>query len=120
MVPDALSRVTRFKPAASLNVIQTVVNPDYRLCDAINCLKPDDDIIDWVQCAISDHWFYDHCVGIDPDNADDLDFTCSGCEDSTNNPPGSQIQRQQTRWISHGVYRQSPSMLLALQRADPC
>jgi hypothetical protein len=85
VVPDALSRDGRFNPVMSLGIIH-LDNSDSDLgghyddrCDSPNCVKPIDDVVDWVQCDTCDSWFHDVCVGITAEGAESSEFLCVQC-----------------------------------------
>ncbi|XP_008938872.1 PREDICTED: lysine-specific demethylase 5B-like, partial [Merops nubicus] len=50
------------------------------ICPAVNCLQPEGDEVDWVQCDGScNQWFHQVCVGISPEMAEKEDYICSSC-----------------------------------------
>ncbi|NWJ05228.1 KDM5B demethylase, partial [Crypturellus undulatus] len=50
------------------------------ICPAVNCLQPEGDEVDWVQCDGScNQWFHQVCVGISPEMAEKEDYICISC-----------------------------------------
>ncbi|KFQ95593.1 Lysine-specific demethylase 5B, partial [Nipponia nippon] len=50
------------------------------ICPAVNCLQPEGDEVDWVQCDGScNQWFHQVCVGISPEMAEKEDYICVSC-----------------------------------------
>uniref|UniRef100_A0A8C3UQ30 [histone H3]-trimethyl-L-lysine(4) demethylase n=1 Tax=Catharus ustulatus TaxID=91951 RepID=A0A8C3UQ30_CATUS len=50
------------------------------ICPAVNCLQPEGDEVDWVQCDGScNQWFHQVCVGISPEMAEKEDYICTSC-----------------------------------------
>nr|XP_048682572.1 lysine-specific demethylase 5B isoform X9 [Caretta caretta] len=50
------------------------------VCPAVNCLQPEGDEVDWVQCDGScNQWFHQVCVGISPEMAEKEDYICISC-----------------------------------------
>ncbi|NWI73191.1 KDM5B demethylase, partial [Dryoscopus gambensis] len=50
------------------------------ICPAVNCLQPEGDEVDWVQCDGScNQWFHQVCVGISPEMAEKEDYICASC-----------------------------------------
>ncbi|NXN20599.1 KDM5B demethylase, partial [Nycticryphes semicollaris] len=53
---------------------------DDAICPAVNCLQPEGDEVDWVQCDGScNQWFHQVCVGISPEMAEKEDYICISC-----------------------------------------
>ena len=84
-VPDALSRVCRSETASFVGVVSKVSDqggghPDGNCCAASRCVRPDEELIDWIQCDDCDNWYHQTCVNIDPQEAEDLDrYSCPSC-----------------------------------------
>ncbi|KYO33187.1 lysine-specific demethylase 5B isoform A [Alligator mississippiensis] len=50
------------------------------ICPAMNCLQPEGDEVDWVQCDGScNQWFHQVCVGVSPEMAEKEDYICVSC-----------------------------------------
>ncbi|NXR07265.1 KDM5B demethylase, partial [Semnornis frantzii] len=50
------------------------------ICPAANCLQPEGDEVDWVQCDGScNQWFHQVCVGISAEMAEKEDYICTSC-----------------------------------------
>ncbi|KFW85824.1 Lysine-specific demethylase 5B, partial [Manacus vitellinus] len=50
------------------------------ICPALNCLQPEGEEVDWVQCDGScNQWFHQVCVGISPEMAEKEDYICTSC-----------------------------------------
>ncbi|XP_067387916.1 lysine-specific demethylase 5B isoform X1 [Emydura macquarii macquarii] len=50
------------------------------ICPAVNCLQPEGDEVDWVQCDGScNQWFHQVCVGVSPEMAEKEDYICISC-----------------------------------------
>lgn len=50
------------------------------VCPAVNCLQPEGDEVDWVQCDGScNQWFHQVCVGVSPEMAEKEDYICVRC-----------------------------------------
>ncbi|KAH0520054.1 Lysine-specific demethylase 5B [Microtus ochrogaster] len=50
------------------------------VCPALNCLQPEGDEVDWVQCDGScNQWFHQVCVGVSPEMAEKEDYICVRC-----------------------------------------
>uniref|UniRef100_A0A8D0GTH0 [histone H3]-trimethyl-L-lysine(4) demethylase n=1 Tax=Sphenodon punctatus TaxID=8508 RepID=A0A8D0GTH0_SPHPU len=50
------------------------------ICPAVNCLQPEGDEVDWVQCDGScNQWFHQACVGVSPEMAEKEDYICVSC-----------------------------------------
>uniref|UniRef100_A0A8C5JIP5 [histone H3]-trimethyl-L-lysine(4) demethylase n=1 Tax=Junco hyemalis TaxID=40217 RepID=A0A8C5JIP5_JUNHY len=60
------------------------------ICPAVNCLQPEGDEVDWVQCDGScNQWFHQVCVGISPEMAEKEDYICASCAGKdAQGPPG--------------------------------
>lgn len=85
VVPDALSRDSRFEPVMEVGIVDKIVTSDNEsdeYCSS-HCYSPQDDIVDWIQCEKCFKWFHDVCVGVNPGEADNLDFKCNLCTSST-------------------------------------
>ena len=52
----------------------------HRAWAPVDCLLPDDDVLDWIQCDGCDRWYHQACVKINRQQATDLDlYTCPTC-----------------------------------------
>ncbi|KAJ6661024.1 hypothetical protein lerEdw1_016825 [Lerista edwardsae] len=50
------------------------------ICPAVNCLQPEGDEVDWVQCdGCCNQWFHQVCVGVSPEMAEKEDYICVSC-----------------------------------------
>uniref|UniRef100_A0A803U1R7 [histone H3]-trimethyl-L-lysine(4) demethylase n=1 Tax=Anolis carolinensis TaxID=28377 RepID=A0A803U1R7_ANOCA len=50
------------------------------ICPAVNCLQPEGDEVDWVQCdGCCNQWFHQVCVGVSPEMAEKEDYICASC-----------------------------------------
>ncbi|XP_039175006.1 lysine-specific demethylase 5B isoform X1 [Crotalus tigris] len=50
------------------------------ICPAVNCLQPEGDEVDWVQCdGCCNQWFHQVCVGVSPEMAEKEDYICTSC-----------------------------------------
>ncbi|KAH0619006.1 hypothetical protein JD844_018605 [Phrynosoma platyrhinos] len=50
------------------------------ICPAVNCLQPEGDEVDWVQCdGCCNQWFHQVCVGVSPEMAEKEDYICATC-----------------------------------------
>ncbi|NWI95921.1 KDM5B demethylase, partial [Pitta sordida] len=50
------------------------------ICPALNCLQPEGEEVDWVQCDGScNQWFHQVCVGISAEMAEKEDYICTSC-----------------------------------------
>ena len=47
-----------------------------------NCVKPNDYIVDWLDCSSCKQWFHNKCVSVDPEMAKNkkFQFYCKSCE----------------------------------------
>ena len=82
VVPDALSRDSRFEPVMEVGIVDKTViddNESEEKCNSSHCNLPQDDIVDWIQCEQCYKWYHDVCVGVDPAEADKLNFKCNLC-----------------------------------------
>uniref|UniRef100_A0A8C5JLW3 [histone H3]-trimethyl-L-lysine(4) demethylase n=1 Tax=Junco hyemalis TaxID=40217 RepID=A0A8C5JLW3_JUNHY len=64
------------------------------ICPAVNCLQPEGDEVDWVQCDGScNQWFHQVCVGISPEMAEKEDYICASCA-------GKDAQGPPSPWVA--------------------
>uniref|UniRef100_A0A8C5JLH1 [histone H3]-trimethyl-L-lysine(4) demethylase n=1 Tax=Junco hyemalis TaxID=40217 RepID=A0A8C5JLH1_JUNHY len=76
------------------------------ICPAVNCLQPEGDEVDWVQCDGScNQWFHQVCVGISPEMAEKEDYICASCagKDAQGHPPLAFIPMWMLRLDEIGV-----------------
>ncbi|KAM5180075.1 lysine-specific demethylase 5B [Mantella aurantiaca] len=53
------------------------------ICPADNCMEPEGDEVDWVQCDGScNRWFHQVCVGLSAETAEKEDYVCAHCIDA--------------------------------------
>ena len=47
-----------------------------------NCVKPNDYVVDWLDCSSCEQWFHNKCVSVDPEMAKnkEFEFYCKSCE----------------------------------------
>ncbi|XP_063810892.1 lysine-specific demethylase 5B isoform X2 [Pseudophryne corroboree] len=56
---------------------------DYAVCPAEQCLEPEGDEVDWVQCDGScNRWFHQVCVGLSAETAEKEDYVCTHCNEA--------------------------------------
>lgn len=111
VVPDALSRNPRYQPILSIGLFSTTTEPEEK-CAALDCILTGE-IIDWIQCDQCDRWFHDQCVGVNPEEADEIDFVCPFCKVSAEEG-GPSIPT-----VNTGVDLPSSVELFRLQMRDP-
>lgn len=52
---------------------------DMTLCPAENCLQPEGEEVNWVQCDCCNRWFHMICVGVSAELAAEEDYMCVTC-----------------------------------------
>ncbi|XP_075709612.1 lysine-specific demethylase 5B isoform X4 [Rhinoderma darwinii] len=56
---------------------------DNAVCPADQCMEPEGDEVDWVQCDGScNRWFHQVCVGVSAETAEKEDYVCTHCNET--------------------------------------
>ena len=119
IVPDALSRDSRFDSMCTIGVLTIDVADVSNKCAASNCSIPDDDsdpsFDHWIQCDHCDKWYHDPCVNVVPEEASSIQFVCPSCKDQVS-------ARHQQKLHDNPAFASvlpSPAELIMMQLQDP-
>ena len=64
-----------------------------------NCVKPNDYVVDWLDCSSCEQWFHNKCVSVDPEMAKNkkFEFYCKSCEIKRSNISKKHQERKKPR-----------------------